>query len=75
MKLLIVFGLLPLFQANPIQLGTSTLISTLESLAYDNRATAAFDKMFNNDNTCLNNLGEAIEVIKQSADLFAAVLF
>ena len=71
MKLLIVFGLLPLFQANPIQLGTSTLISTLEAMAYNNRATAAFDKIF--DNTCLNNLGEAVEIIKQSADLMSAV--
>ena len=71
MKLLIVCGLLPLFQANPIQLGTSSLISTLEALAYDNRASAAFDKIF--DNTCLNNLGEAVEIIKQSADLMAAV--
>ena len=76
MKLLIVFGLLPLLQAYQrfdTRQTTSTLISTLEALAYDNRATAAFDKMFNNDNSCLNNLGEAIEVIKQSADLFAAV--
>ena len=72
MKLLIVFGLLPVFQANPLQYGTNALISTLEALSYDNRATAAFDKIFNNDNTCLNSLGEAIEVIKQSADLLAA---
>merc|ERR1712142_1222618 len=66
MKLLIVFGLLPVFQANPLQYGTrqmtNTLISTLQAMSNDHRVTATFDKIFNNDNTCL----------RKSADLMAA---
>merc|ERR1712142_1345337 len=76
MKLLIVFGLLPVFQANPLQYGTrqmtNTLISTLQAMSNDHRVTATFDKIFNNDNTCLNNIDEAIEGLRKSADLMAA---
>ena len=76
MKLLIVFGLLPVFQANPLQYGTkqmtNTLISTLQAMSNDHRVTSTFDKIFNNDNTCLNNIDEAIDGLRKSADLMAA---
>jgi len=76
MKLFIVFGLLPVFQANSLQYGTrkltNTVISSLQALANDNTATTTFDKIFNNDNTCLKNIDEAIEALKQSSDLLVA---
>merc|ERR1712055_119671 len=76
MKFLIVFGLLPVLQASPLQYGTrqmtNTVISTLEALAKEQSAATTFDKIFNKDNTCLNSIGEAIEALKQSSDLLAA---
>jgi hypothetical protein len=76
MKFLIVFGLLPVLQGNPLQYGTrqmtNTVISTLEALAQEQSAATTFEKIFNKDNTCLNSIGEAIEALKQSSDLLAA---
>jgi len=77
MKLLIVLGFLPLFSASPFQ-GSGArqmmdnLISSLRLVADNPSAAVTIDKIFNNDNFCLKTMDEAIDALKDSADLVAS---
>jgi hypothetical protein len=75
MKLLIVLGFLPLFSAFPFPSGSSgsfdpkTVISSLETMSKDPAAAATIDKVFSMDNICLQNIDEAINVVREASQM------
>jgi len=77
MKLLIVLGLIPLFSALPfsddigiqVRVMTDALSNTLIALSSEPSAFKTLDRIFNQNNTCLRDIGEALEAIQLTTRL------
>ena len=85
MKLLIIIGLIPLFSADQFSSGltsnddiktfrmkSDTLTASLKFLSYDPKASIVMEKIFTENNTCLNNIDEVITAIQQSTKIVEA---